>query len=454
MFCEEHGAGVRLTSNMSNDRKLKVEMRAIAALAPYAKNARTHSKSQIRQVADSIRAFGWTNPVLIDDEGGIIAGHARVEAAKLLGQAEVPTIRLSQMTEAQKRAYIIADNKLAENAGWDIDLLGLEFEALGGLELDFDLSITGFEVPEIDLLIEGAQSFEASDPTDIPPEPSPGPAVTQLGDIWNIGPHRLICGDATLAKTFSLLMDGEKAQMVFTDPPYNVPVDGHVSGKGKHKHREFTMASGEMPEAAFREFLKRAFRNLQRSSADGAIQFVCMDWRHMAEVLAAARAIYELKNLCVWTKTNGGMGSLYRSQHELVFVFKSGAAQHINNVQLGRFGRNRTNIWEYAGANAFGRTRDDDLAVHPTVKPVRLIANAILDCSHRSGIVLDAFAGSGSTLIAADQTGRIGYGVELDPAYCDVVIKRLAAQGGHGVFLQQSGDAFEDVAETRIGAAS
>ena len=439
---------------MSTNGELTIEKRAISALRPYAKNARTHSKRQIRQVADSIEEFGWTNPVLIDDDDGIIAGHARVEAAKLLDLKDVPTIRLSQMSEAQKRAYIIADNKLAENAGWDVEALGLEFEALGALNVHFDLSITGFELPEIDLLIESAKAQDEPDPADDAPQRSPGPAVTRLGDIWRIGPHRLICGDATIAKTYSSLMGDAKAQMVFTDPPYNVPVDGHVSGKGKHKHREFAMASGEMTEAAFRQFLKRVFCNLDRSSVDGAIHYVCMDWRHMADVTAAAANVYALKNLCVWAKTNGGMGSLYRSQHELVFVFKSGAAPHINNVQLGRFGRNRTNIWQYAGANAFGQTRDEDLAVHPTVKPVRLVADAILDCSHRGGVILDAFAGSGSTLIAADQTGRIGYGVELDPAYCDVIIKRLAAQGGHGVILQQSGDAFEDVAENRIGAAS
>jgi len=260
--------------------------------------------------------------------------------------------------------------------------------------------------------------------------------------MWTIGPHRLICGDSMEAVTYERLLGEERAQMVFTDPPYNVPIAGHVSGLGKVKHAEFAMASGEMTEGQFTAFMRTIFERLVGFSQDGSIHFVCMDWRHMNEVLTASRGAYDLQNLCVWTKTNGGMGSLYRSQHELVFVYKSGAVPHINNVELGRHGRNRTNVWAYAGINSFGSHRDGDLALHPTVKPVALIADAILDCSNRKGVVLDVFAGSGSTLVAAHRTGRRGYGIEIDPHYCDVILRRLQKIMRKDPILDGSGKPF------------
>jgi DNA modification methylase len=428
-------------------------------LRPYARNARTHSAKQIAQIAASIKAFGFNNPVLVDREGGIVAGHGRVEAAKQIGLATVPVIRLEHLSDAEKRAYILADNKLAEKAGWDREILAIELQHLIALELDFDVSLTGFELPEIDILIDELSPTPAkADPADAVPEVT-GPAVTRLGDIWHIGPHRLICGDATLGATYERLLAGERAQMVFTDPPYNVPIAGHVSGRGAVRHREFACAAGEMSEAEFTAFLSTVFANLVTASVDGAIHFIAMDWRHMSEVLEAGRAPYaELKNLCVWSKTNGGMGSLYRSQHELFFVFKAGQAAHINNVELGRHGRYRTNVWAYAGANAFSATRDADLAMHPTVKPVALVADAILDCSHRKGLVLDAFAGSGTTLVAAHKTGRRGSGIELDPLYCDVIVRRLAKVAKLEAALESSGQTFDAVAAERgpandVGAA-
>ncbi len=296
-----------------------------AALTPRATNPRTHSKKQIRQIAASIEQFGFINPVLIDRDGRIVAGHGRVEAAKLLGLDTVPTICLETLTEAEIRGYVIADNRLAELAGWDQEMLAIELQGLIALDLDFDVTITGFETPEIDILIGGLNADGEEDPDDELPLIDEGPAVTQPGDIWCIGKHRLICGDSTNPNTFARLLDGAEAQMVFTDPPYNVPIEGHVSGLGKVKHREFAMASGEMTEEQFTAFLATVFQNLAAHSADGAIHFICMDWRHIGEVIAAGRDAYtEFKNLCVWAKTNGGMGSLYRSQHELVFVFKAG----------------------------------------------------------------------------------------------------------------------------------
>ena len=431
-------------------RKLTIHRQRVDALTPYAQNARTHSKKQIRQIAESIKTFGWTNPILVDGAGGVIAGHGRIEAAKLLGIDKVPTIRLEDLTEAEVRAYVIADNKLAENAGWDRELLAIELQGLIELDTDFDITITGFEMPEIDILIGELEVAVEDDPGDEVPEVSDGPSVTRAGDIWCVGKHRLLCGDALDPDSYTRLLDGAEAQMVFADVPYNLAIIGHVSGLGKVKHREFVMASGEMTEEEFTTFLTTAFRNLAAHSADGAIHFFFIDWRHLFELLSAARGVYsELKNLCVWNKTNGGMGSLYRSKHELVFVFKAGTAPHINNVELGRYGRYRTNVWDYAGVNSFGKDRDAELALHPTVKPVALVADAILDCSKRGGIILDAFAGSGTTLIAAEKTGRRGYGIELDPQYCDLIVKRLVAVAEVEAIHAASGKSFPEIARER-----
>jgi len=380
---------------------------------------------------------------LIDGADGIIAGHGRVEAAKLVGMNDVPTVCVDHLTPAQIRAYVIADNRLAENAGWDRELLTLELQELS-VELNFDVTITGFETAEIDLLIEEFREEATDDADEVPAIDRSIPAVTRLGDCWRIGNHFLLCGDGLKTDSYDKLLGTQKAQTVFTDPPYNVAIAGHVSGLGRNQHREFAMASGEMTTAEFTRFLETTFKRLATFSANGSIHFICMDWRHMREVLEAAEAPYsELKNLCVWSKSNAGMGSLYRSQHELVFVFKNGTRPHINNVELGRFGRNRTNIWTYAGASSFGRTRDAELAMHPTVKPLLLVADAILDCSKRGGIVLDAFAGSGTTLIAAEKTGRRGYGIELDPYYSDTIVRRFEDVHGLKAVHVETGLDFE-----------
>lgn len=397
---------------------------AIRDLTPWARNARTHSKKQVRQIADSIERFGFTNPVLIDETRTILAGHGRVEAAKLLGLNEVPCLRLDYMTETEKRAYVLADNKLALNAGWDEDLLAAELGALMSDDLDFDVGITGFSIPEIDSLMETVAPEEPGDPDDdVVPEHAP--VRVQPGDIWQLGRHRLICGDALDGQVVADLMAGEVARMVFTDPPYNVPIEGHVGNSGKTQHREFAMASGEMSVAQFSAFLERAFRNLADYSVDGSIHFICMDWRHMGEILAAGQGVFdEMKNLIVWAKDNGGMGTFYRSRHELIFVFKKGTAPHINTFELGQHGRYRTNVWQYRGVNTMRAGRMEELALHPTVKPVQMIADAMRDVSGRGDIVLDLFGGSGSTLIAAEKTGRQGYLCELDMIYCDRILAR------------------------------
>lgn len=433
--------------------RLDIAYRAIEDLHPRATNPRTHSRKQLEQIAKSITRFGFTNPLLIDDEDGVIAGHGRLEAARTLGLAEVPTIKLSSMSEADKRAYVIADNRLAENAGWDRKLLSIEFKYLAELDFDFDLTLTGFELPEVDALIEEG-SAAAQDDDDVVTGLPGGIPVTRVGDIWQIGPHRLICGDATSPETYEQLLGEERAGMAFSDPPYNVPIAGHVSGLGQVKHREFAMASGEMTSEAFTSFLSRVFVASAKVSRDGAIHFQCMDWRHAKEMLAAGEAAYsELKNICVWAKTNGGMGSLYRSAHELVFAWKVGGGRHVNNVELGRNGRYRTNVWSYPGANSFSATRTEDLANHPTVKPVAMVVDAILDCSERGDIVLDPFSGSGTTLLAAQKTGRKGFGVEIDPAYCDLIVSRVQTAAKARATLVGDGQSFEDVAAERAESA-
>jgi DNA modification methylase len=426
-------------------------------LRPYPGNARTHSKKQVRQIADSIRKFGFTNPILIGYDDEIIAGHGRVEAAKLLGMQNVPTVRLSHLDAAQRRAYVLADNKLALNAGWDSDALAIELQAL--IDLDFDVEITGFSLAEVELVLEEARE-SSPDPEPgadnaVPPLTDPASAVSRSGDLWLLGRHRLLCGDSRDLETFEHLLGDERADLIFTDPPYNVPIDGHVCGLGRVRHREFAMGVGEMSKETFTAFLRETLGHAAACCRDGAIAFVCMDWRHMGELLAAGQAVFcELKNLCVWNKTNGGMGSFYRSKHELVFVFKVGNAPHTNTFGLGDTGRYRTNVWDYAGVNALRPGRNDELAMHPTVKPVALVAEAIKDCSRRGEVVLDPFSGSGSTLIAAHKTGRCARLVEFDPAYCDRIVRRFEQVVGKQAILAATQQRFEVVAEERgLGSA-
>lgn len=432
-------------------RDLRVELVPLASLKPHPSNPPTHSPKQIRQIAESIRKFGFVNPILTDSDGRVIAGHGRIEVAKVLGIEMLPTIPLADLTEAQMRAYILADNKLAENAGWNAELLAVELKYVAELDVEFDLTVTGFETAEIDLLInppdsasaeQGADEFSDVDRTQ--------PTVSRPGDLWLLGEHRLLCGDATEDSSYARLIDGRRAQMVFTDPPYNVPIDGHVCGLGDVQHRDFAMASGEMTEAEFIAFLETIFGRLVENTTDGSIHYVCMDWRHSYEILSAGRRIYaELKALCVWNKSNGGMGSFYRSKHEFVFVFKNGTAAHVNNIELGRFGRNRTNVWDYAGINTFREGRLEDLAAPPTVKPVNMIADAILDCSKRGAIVLDCFGGSGTTLIAAEKTSRRAAVMEIDGAYVDTAIRIYEKATGNSAMHAATKKPFAELQQER-----
>jgi DNA modification methylase len=411
-------------------RRITVVNRKISELKLDPRNPRVRRRKQVQQIARSIEAFGFNVPVLIDANGNVIAGHGRIYALLMLGRSEVPTICLEHLTEAQARAFMIADNRLTENSIWDDRLLAEQLKELSVMNLDFSLEATGFDMGEIDLRIESLAPLHDGDPepADTLPAQS-GPSISRVGDLWLLGKHRVYCGSALDLAAYLTLMDGGKAAMVLGDTPYNSKIEGNVSGLGKTHHREFPMASGEMSEAEFRAFLKSAYSLMARHSALGSLHFLFMDWRHMSELIAAARDVYaELKTVCVWVKDNGGMGSLYRSQHELIFVYRYGNERHRNNVQLGQYGRNRTNVWHYPGANTFSRGEEGNLlAQHPTCKSVAMVADAIMDCTARGDIVLDPFLGSGTTVIAAERTGRRCYGIELDPLYVDTAVRRWQA---------------------------
>ena len=441
-----------LSEAIVNHKQLKVVYHPINSLVLNSANPRLHNRRQIRQIARSIETFGFNVPILVDADLKVIAGHGRVLASRELKRVEVPTISIDHLSPEKISAFMIADNKLTENGAWNEELLANHFVELSALDLNFSLDVTGFEIGEIDLMIESQAKSTATDvdtADDLRNIPS-GPPMCKPGDIWLLGRHRILCGNSLESASYTTLMEKEWADLVFADPPYNVRIDGHASGLGIVKHREFAMASGEMSRADFTDFLSRVCLHLKRFSQPGAINFVCMDWRHAGEMLEAGNESYaELKNICVWVKHNAGMGSFYRSQHELIFVFKTGGRPHRNNIQLGKHRRHRTNVWSYRAANDFGRPTDEGnlLQMHPTVKPVAMVADAILDCSSRGDVVLDPFLGSGTTLIAAERVGRRCFGIEIDPAYVDALIRRWQAFTGGVARHAVTGEVFDGVPE-------
>jgi DNA modification methylase len=426
----------------------QVVRRPIRGLKPFPGNPRRHPEAQIAALMRSIERV-WTNPILIDETQTILAGHGRLEAAKRLGMAEVPTLTLTGLSEAEKRAIVLADNRLPERAVWDFDLLRGHLKKL--IEVDFTIELTGFSTGEVDLLMDGKAEPAMADPADdLSGVTGEGPAISAAGDIWEIGRHRLLCGDALLSQSYEHVLGAELAQMMVTDPPYNVRIQGNAMGRGRVRHREFAMASGEMSEPAFGAFLETFIRHAQAHSANGAIHYVFMDWRHLPVLLNAARPLYvEWKNLLVWNKTNAGQGTFYRSKHELIAVFKHGAAPAINNFGLGAHGRYRTNVQDYPGVNGLHPARRGDLELHPTVKPVALVADLIRDCSRRNGLILDPFGGSGTTILAAERTGRVARVIELDPVYVDVAIRRWQHLTGMKARHATTGLSFDAIAEQR-----
>jgi DNA modification methylase len=424
--------------------EIQIQNRTVASLVLDARNPRQHSQRQIDQISNSIREFGFIVPVVVDDKNQVIVGHGRVLAAKKLRMPEIPVIAIHHLSAAQLKAFRLADNKLAQNAHWDERLLGETLLELKELNPDFDLSITGFSLPEIDLAIQKLSRISIEDVNNL--SSVTGAAVCEVGDTWQLSDHRLYCGDARSNSSFEKLMNNERGDVVIIDPPYNVPISGHVSGNGKVKHREFAQGVGELSREDFTRFLTESCGLLSKHSKDGAIHFVFMDWAHLGELLVAGRGVYtELKNIAVWVKSAAGMGSLYRSQHELICVYKSGTARHINNVELGKNGRNRTNVWHYDSAGTQARKGNNVLELHPTVKPMQLVMDALLDCSNRGDLVIDSFLGSGTTLLAAEQTGRFCRGIELDPLYVDTAIRRWQNLTGRDAVRTSDGKSFSDI---------
>jgi len=432
-----------MKTELSDKAQLSIEYRPIASIKPYSGNARTHPKAQIAKIAKSLDTFGWTNPLIVDDENNLLCGHGRLEAAKLNKAKEVPVIPLGHLSEADRKAYIIADNRLAEEAQWSKRTLKNELNGL--IELGYEPELTGFDTIEIDTILAMDDEEHEEEAVELPS--AADEPVSQVGDLWTIGKHKILVGDARDPQSYEQLLSEERAELVVTDPPYGCVIANNVSGGGKVKHGNFVMGAGETDLNEFAMTLLRpAFRQIADHSRAGAIAFVFIDWRGAPYLYDAAKGIFhEAKNLIVWAKTNGGQGAFFRSAHELIYAFKISPGRHINNFGLS--GRYRTNVWTYAGANTFRAGRMKDLADHPTVKPKKMIADAILDCSKRGGIVLDPFLGSGTTLCAAEQTGRVGRGMELDPKYADVAIKRVAKECGAVAML--GGTPFEEVAAAR-----
>lgn len=409
--------------------KLGVEVRSINSIVPHDKNPKKHPRAQIRKLQRSLTERGWTNFLIIDEEGHLLAGHARLEAAKANGETMVPVRNLGQMAEAERIAYILADNKLAEDAGWDRDLLAWNLSGL--IDLGYDVELSGFDTFEIDGILNFGDDAAGDGDDELVELPADDARpVSRLGDLWTFGEdHRLIVGDARDRLVVERLLNGERIQATVTDPPYGCRIANNVSGNGKVKHEDFVMGAGEMPLPEFAMTLLRpALKNIAACSQAGAIAFVFMDWRGAPHLLDAAQGVFhEIKNLVVWAKSPG-MGSFYRSAHELCYVFKVSPGTHISNIALGK--RNRTNVWRYPSANTFRKGRLEDLADHPTIKNRRMIADAILDVTRPGGIVFDPFAGSGTLLAACHDTGRRGRAIELDPKYADVILRRVAKVTG------------------------
>lgn len=431
--------------NLPTDLKLAIEYLPIASLASGGRKLRLHKKADIVALARAIETFGFLVPVLIDQDGRVVSGNGRLEAARLLGLTEAPCIRITHLDANKLRVFRIAENQMGQLAGWDTEALGLELQDLSHIELGFSLEVTGLSAARIDsLILEGDGGGENADVLPDRPETP----VSRLGDLWLLGDHRLYCGDATSPDSLKALLKGERVRVVITDPPYNVEVAGHITGSGKHD--EFVMASGEMTDDEFTAFLTKVLQRSSDNLVEGGLCYFCMDWRHMAHTLAAARsAKMELLNLIVWDKTSGGMGSFYRSRHELVFLFRKAGTSHLNRVELGKHGRDRANVWAYPGVNGFGAKKAKAREMHPTVKPMAMIRDAMLDSSAAGDLAMDLFSGSGTTIIAAEAARRQGRATELDPRFVDVGVIRWQDYTGREAILASTGQTFREVREAR-----
>jgi DNA modification methylase len=429
----------------------RIEYVAVDALCPSPHNVRTHSRKQISQIARSIKRFGFQPPIIINGGDRILAGHGRKLAAEELGLAEVPCVRVTELSQSEERAFALAENRIAENAGTDRELLAAELLELSvllpELSVPDDIELTGFSFAEFDVL---QHDFAEATKTDDNDEPFPegGPPVSLQGDLWLLGKHRIVCGDARDPDAYGRLFDGAAAaEMVITDPPYNVRIRGHVAGRGKVKHQEFAFASGEMKDDEFRQFLLESIGGMAAACRPGALIYTFVDWRSVELFCRVGRELgLTLVNICVWNKTTPGQGSFYRSAHELICVLAKPGGSRRNNIELGRHGRSRTNVWTFAAPNKFA-TGDDAIRQHPTPKPVNMIAEAIKDASGRGAVVLDAFLGSGTTILAAEKVGRVGYAIEYEPVYVDLAIRRWQRVTGRDAILAGTDQTFNEIAE-------
>lgn len=432
------------------DLRLRIDYVSPSALKEPDTLLRPLPATQVKRIADSIRSFGFVVPVMVRDDDVIASGVARVRAAKRLKLKLIPIVRLEHLTPAQARLLAIADNKLSEGREWDFKALKLEFAEIELLEPKLDLSASGFSIASRDIIFGRQRAAEEDDLGKDEPQPEAKAPITRLGDLFEIDGHRIICGDSTDPQVINRLVEDRSVRTVVSDLPYNIKIGGNVSGLGKKTHDEFAMASGEMDQAAFVEFLSRSLQAVEPSLVDGGLLYLFMGWQHIAELLSAAQGrSLPLLNLLVWAKTNAGMGSFYRSAHELIGVFKHGTASHTNNVNLGRDGRSRTNVLHYPGANTFTRGRAKALELHPTVKPVALIADLILDSSAPGEFVLDMFAGSGTTGVAAHRTDRKALLAEISPGFVDATIARLEKLIGQKAIHVESGKTLAQLRQER-----
>lgn len=432
-----------------NDLLPRIEVRevAIAALRPARRQVRKVDPAQVERLTRAIAQFGFTVPILIRG-AEIIDGHARIAAAEALGLERVSAIDCSHLGEGEARTLRIAVNRLAEKGAWDIDELRIEMGEL--IDLEIDLDVTGFTLEEQDIILLDPLGEDETGESECEPAPPPEVPVSRLGDRWVLGEHVIVCGNSLEAETYEALLGDQKVEVVLTDPPYNVPIKGNVSGLGKKVHDEFVMASGELDASQWQDFLDTLMVRMGENSATGAVIFAFMDWRSIHRLIEAAlSAGLTYANLVVWYKQSGGMGGFYRSAHELVGVFCNGERPATNNIVLGAHGRDRTNVWSVPGANRRGSSAGAMLAKHATPKPVELCVDALLDVSRRGDLVLDAFLGSGTTLIAAEKCGRVCRAIELDPRFVDVAILRWEELTGEEAVHAASGETFAVVAEHR-----
>ena len=398
---------------------------------------------QHRQLMASITEFGFIAPLVISRGNEVIVCEKRLAAARELGLTQVPVVRANTLTPLQIRQYRIADNRLNELREWDADALKAELDEIIVLDPDVNIEALGYEVAEFDVAVQVVT--EGEDPADIAPE-LPAEPQSRPGDIWEIDGHRLGCGDARDADFLRRLLDGEQPTCVFADPPFNRPVAQHIGGKGRIKHPEFVMASGEMSDAEFQQFQIDWLVQAVAVAQPGALIYVASDWRAPLATLAAAQtAGLEQVNFCTWELASPRLGSFYRSACEYFPVWKKPGGKSRNNVMLGRSGRHRSNCWHYPGANSFGAGRAT-LHLHPTVKPLALVLDILLDCTARGDAILDPFCGSGTTLLAAQRTGRKARVIELDPRYVDVAVRRYQDVFGRAPRLQGSGLTLDELA--------